>query len=73
MQARGDGIPSIAAGLALGAAGIGRLRGGTLPGPRPLLLVSGLFVFLVLIPAGRIAIAVWMLLFAWLFAAPAWA
>jgi hypothetical protein len=72
------GIPSIAAGLGLAAAGIGRLRGGTLPGPRPLLLVSGLFVFLVLTPAlmgpfelARLAIAVWMLLFAWLFAASA--
>lgn len=72
------GIPTIALGLALVVAGVGALRGGVLPGPRWLLLATGLFVFVVLIPAlmgpfelARIAIGVWMLLFAWLFTAPA--
>lgn len=72
------GIPTILAGIGLVVAGIGVLRGGDLPGPRWLPLVVGLFVFVVLLPAlmgpftlARIAIGVWMLLFAWLFAAPA--
>ena len=72
------GPPTVAIGVALVVAGIGALRGGSVPGPRWLLLVVGGYVGAVLLPAlagpfdlARIAIGVWMLLFAWLFLAPA--
>lgn len=66
------GIPTVAVGLALVVAGVSMARSRALPGWRRwIVLVTGAYVFVALLPAifgpdilGRIAIGVWMLLFA---------
>ncbi|HEY2224072.1 hypothetical protein [Actinomycetospora sp.] len=66
------GIPTVITGIALVVGGIGIARSGVLAGwSRWIVLATGAFVFVALIPAlvgpdiaGRIAIGVWMLLFA---------
>ena len=68
------GAPMIGIGLGLVMAGVGPVRRPVLAGAgRWLPLATGIYVFVVLFPAvfgpmaaGRIAIGVWMLLFAWL-------
>lgn len=65
-------VPTILVGLGLVAAGIGVVRAGPWTGwPRWITLVLGVYVFVVLLPAivapfvvGRVAIGLWMLLFA---------
>ena len=65
------GIPTVVTGVALVLAGIAIARSGVLPGWRRwIVLATGAFVFVALIPAlvgsdllGRIGIGVWMLLF----------
>jgi hypothetical protein len=66
------GIPTVITGVALVVAGIGIARSGVLTGWRRwIVLITGAFVFVGLIPAlmgsdlaGRVGIGVWMLLFA---------
>ncbi|MFJ9087649.1 hypothetical protein ACIRL3_35105 [Streptomyces sp. NPDC102384] len=66
------GAPLIAIGLGMVAAGTGLARRSMLPGGgRRLVLVMGVYVFVVMFPAvfgplaaGRIAVGVWMLMFA---------
>jgi hypothetical protein len=66
------GIPTVITGIALLAGGIGIARSAVLPGWRRwIVLVTGAFVFVGLIPAlvgsellGRLGIGLWMLLFA---------
>lgn len=66
------GLPTVLIGLALVVGGTGVVRAGTWTGwQRWITLVLGVYVFVVLLPAifapyvaGRIAIGVWMLLFA---------
>ncbi len=65
------GIPTVITGVALVVGGIGIARSGVLPGWRRwIVLVTGAFVFVGLIPAllgsdllGRLGIGVWMLFF----------
>lgn len=65
------GIPTVITGIALVVGGIAIARSGVLPGWRRwIVLVTGAFVFVGLIPAlvgpdlaGRVGIGVWMLLF----------
>lgn len=65
-------VPTLLLGVGLTVAGVGALRTDLLPGAaRWLTLALGLYVFVVLLPAifgpmaaGRIAIGVWMLMFA---------
>jgi hypothetical protein len=65
------GVPTIILGVALTVAGIGAARLPLAGWRRWILLASGIYVFVVLLPAifgpaeaGRIAIGVWMLMFA---------
>jgi hypothetical protein len=68
------GIPTLLLGVGPIVAGIGARRVGLFDGPaRSLLLALGIYVFVPLLPAlvapmifGRIALGVWLLLFAWL-------
>ena len=66
------GIPTVITGVTLVVAGVSLARSRALPGGRRwIVLVTGLYVFVALLPAvfgpdaaGRVAIGVWMLLFA---------